>query len=220
MNHGIAARQRRSDFMHRQIQREVERSDGRDHAQRLADSHRPVPLAGWSRVHGDHFPAQPVRLFGRKQQRHRRALHFQARLFDGLARFRADRHRHLIAAFEQPLIGLAQDGRALVERHLAHDRRSPYRRRDSRVNLFFSRLVNGADFGPIVGQLHRASLGALHRPPADVHRVFHAFMIGQEAATACSSSAHTPSKLTMYDSTRMPGMAPFKNAVALANSAR
>ncbi len=201
VNHGIAARQRRSDLMHSQIQRKVEGSDRRDHAQRLTNRHRPVPLAARSSVHGDHFPTQPVRLFGREQQRHRRAFHLQPRLFDRLARFRADRHRHLIAAFEQSLISLAQNGRALVERHFAHDRRSRYCRRNSRVNLFLSRLINGADLGPIVGQLHRASLGALHRLPADVHRVLHAFMIGQEAAAACSSRAHTPSKLTMNDST-------------------
>ena len=76
-------------------------------------------------------------------------------------------------SLEQFLIGLAQDGGALVERHLPHDRRRRDSGRDRGIDLLLGGLINRADLGAVVRQLHRARLGARDRLSADVHRVFH-----------------------------------------------
>ena len=171
--HAVAARQRRPDLVHRQVQREVERRHRGDHAKRLPHGHGPVPFARRRSVHGDHFAAQPMRFFGGEQQRQRGAFHFEARLLDGLAGLGADGHGHLVAIVKQGLVGLAQDRGALVERHLPHDLSRRRCRRDRRVDLFLSGLINGTNFGAIVRQPHRSPLGAGDRLAADVHGIFH-----------------------------------------------
>ncbi len=192
VHHAVAARQRRPNLVHRQVQREVERRHRGDHAERLAHGHGPVSFAGRRSVHGDDFSAQPMRLFGGKQQREGGALDFKTRLLDGLARLGTDRHRHLVAVVEQSLVSLAQNGRAFVCRHLPHDRSGRRRGRDGRVHLLARGLINRANFGSVVWQPHRTPLGARHRLAADVHRIFHVFIIGRDRSRWWYSASAMP----------------------------
>ncbi len=85
-----AGRDRRTDLVRHQVQREVERGDAEDRPSREAPHDRHAALGGRVRVEPLHFADEAPGLFGGPPERGDRAPHFDARPRDRLARLGGD----------------------------------------------------------------------------------------------------------------------------------
>ena len=93
---GVAAGQRRRHLVGDEVEREVERRDGGDHAARLADRPAEVMLAARVGVHLDEFAGGALGLLARPAERGRAALGLEARVLERLAALGGDDARDLL----------------------------------------------------------------------------------------------------------------------------
>ena len=120
-HHGVAAGQRRRHLVAHQVEREVERRDGGDHAARLADRPAEAALAAGVGVHLDEVAGRALGLLARPAERAGAALGLDARVLERLAALGRDDARDLLGVL------LDEVGRALEDRR-ALPRRGPAER--------------------------------------------------------------------------------------------
>ncbi len=113
---GAAGCDRRRHLVRDQVQREVERADPADDADRHAQRERELALADVGRVHGDHLAGQAARLDRGERERRHRPLRLDPRRLDRLGGFLGDDPREFLGALAQQARGAVEDLRALPGR--------------------------------------------------------------------------------------------------------
>ena len=98
---GTARRDRGCELVRDEVQREVERRDCADHADRHAHRERELSRADFARVERHHLARQRARRDRRERERRRAPLRLDARGLDRLRRFLRDQPRQLLGALGQ-----------------------------------------------------------------------------------------------------------------------
>ena len=104
-----------------EVEREVERRDASDRADREAAGDADAVLRGGHQVERDELARHPFRLFGAETEGERRAIDLDQRIADGLAGLEGDELAELLAAGLDAARDLAEDPPALVGRQLPCD---------------------------------------------------------------------------------------------------
>ena len=106
---GVAAGQGRRHLVRHEIEREVERRDGGDHAARLADRPAEAVLAARVRVHLDDLAGRALCLFAGPAERRGAALGLAARVLERLTALGRDEARELLGVVLDEMRGALQD---------------------------------------------------------------------------------------------------------------
>ncbi len=133
-----------------QVEREVERADRRDRADREAPGDPDPVLRGRQQVERDQLAGHPLGLLGAEPEGQGRPVDLDQRVADRLAGLERDEPAELLAPRPEPGADLAQDPAALVGRQLAGDLEGG----DGGLDRL---LVLG--LGGVVGRCRRASTG-------------------------------------------------------------
>jgi hypothetical protein len=115
-HHRATSGNRRRHLVHHQIQREVERGDRADDADRHAQCEPDLALAGGDRVERNHLARQLARLGGGELERADRAFGFDTRGLDRLGRLASDDLGEVVATLGQQRRRPVEDGGSLPQR--------------------------------------------------------------------------------------------------------
>ena len=162
MNHCVSGGQRRTQLMHGQIQRDVERRDCANHSHRLPQRHRHSALAHWNGVHRNNFATQLPGLVGANEERLQAAFGLRSSLADRLAILQADQPGEIRNVALHHVVDAHQQFRALVEGQLRHGRGARAGRRYRPVEVRHIRLLDFTNQRSVVRQAHLERLTALH----------------------------------------------------------
>ncbi len=153
-HHRTTGRDGRSHLVHDEVQREVERRDGPDDADRHSQCEAQLALTGRAGVERHHLPHQLARLGGGKEERASGPLRFDPRRLDGLSRLGGDDAGEVLTTLgEEPGRGIEHRGplpqreRAGPERSLGRGHRAIYVQRGARRHL--------PEDGAVVGRVDR-----------------------------------------------------------------
>src|SRR5665213_488245 len=160
-----------SDLMQREVEWEVERGDGRDDAEGLANGDAGFAFAARMGVHGNFLAVEPVGLLGGEEEREDAAVDFCARLTDGLAGFGGDDERYFFAAFGEDGLSFGEDGGAFVAGRGAHGGAGFSRGFDGGFDVFGGCLVDGSGYGVVEGDADGLGVGCAYGFASDPHRV-------------------------------------------------
>ena len=116
---GVAAGQRRRDLVRHQVEREVERRDGGDHAARLADGPAEAVLAAGVGVHLHQVAGGALGLLGGPAEGGGAAPRLDARVLERLAALGRDEARDLLGVLLDEVGRALEDLRALPGRRPA-----------------------------------------------------------------------------------------------------
>ncbi len=117
----VTAGDGRRELVGGEVEREVERRDASDRADREAAGDADAVLRGGHQVERDELARHPFRLFGAETEGERRAIDLDQRIADGLAGLEGDELAELLAAGLDAARDLAEDPPALVGRQLPCD---------------------------------------------------------------------------------------------------
>ena len=136
-----------------QVEREVERADGRDRADREAPGDADAILRRRHQVERDELAGHPLRLLGPEAEGQRRPVHLDQRVADRLARLEGDQSAELLAAGLDAGADLAQDPAAFVGGQVAGHLEGGHGRRDGLLVLRLGRVVGRAGGRAGIGRI-------------------------------------------------------------------
>jgi len=129
----------------RQVEREVERRNAGNRADRETAREPEAPLTIGHEIERDHFTADPLRLLCRGRQGEDAALHFDSRITDRFASLLCDEARELFLTAPQPVGQSQQDLSTLVALQTPRDFESLLGCRDRVLEVLLRRGVGYTD---------------------------------------------------------------------------